>query len=94
MHKQPGFTLIEVILVIAIVAGLASAVIVSVNPEKRLQGALTSQLEENSALMTKAVNLQAVDNFAVPNGIPASGGKDICKQGMQPTARVIVTRCG
>ena len=69
LQNQKGFTLIEILLVVAAIAILAGIVIVAINPAKQLGD--TRNASRNSAVNTilNAVTQYAVDN----NGILPSG---------------------
>ena len=69
MKKKKGFTLIEILLVIAILAILAGIVIIAVNPFKQLADARNSQRRADATTILNAVYQYTVDN----NGsLPAS----------------------
>ncbi len=78
--SRSGFTLVELIITIAIIAGLVVIVFVAINPQKRLQDAQVAQEKNNAEQMTKALNLQIIDTFAVPN-VSDPSITDICKAG-------------
>jgi len=55
LKKQQGFTLIEVLLVVAIIAILAGVVILAVNPAKQLADTRNAQRDENVTTILDAV---------------------------------------
>jgi prepilin-type N-terminal cleavage/methylation domain-containing protein len=59
---QKGFTLIEVLLVVAILAILAGIVILAINPQKQLQDARTAQRKADVNTILSAVYQYSVDN--------------------------------
>jgi type IV pilus assembly protein PilA len=61
-QKNKGFTLIEVLLVVAILAILAGIVILAVNPNKQLQDAHVAQRKADVTTILNAVYQYAVDN--------------------------------
>lgn len=68
-NSKSGFTLIEVLLVIAIIAVLAAIVIVAVNPSRQLAQANNAQRRADVNTILNAVYQYAIDN----NGdLPAS----------------------
>ena len=60
--KQVGFTLIELIIVIAIIALLAAATFVAVNPAKRIGDANNAQRWADITAMADAWSLYVADN--------------------------------
>lgn len=87
MINKKGFTLIEVLLVIVIIAILAAIVIVAVNPGRQISQANNTQRNSDVRAVLDAVHQYAVDNRGVlPTAITttattvksATGGVDIC----------------
>lgn len=80
-----GFTLIEVLLVIAILAILAAIVIVAINPAKQLGEANNAQRRSDVKTILDAIGQYAIDNGGtLPAGIPvgtscAEDAQVICK---------------
>lgn len=80
-----GFTLIEILIVIGIIAILASVVIVAVNPARQFAQARNSQRQGNINAILNAVYQYAVDNKGtLPSAIPTSAdcalaSNEICK---------------
>lgn len=73
LRNQKGFTLIEILLVVAAIAILAGIVIVAINPAKQLGD--TRNADRKSAVNTilNAVTQYAIDNNGVlPTGISTS----------------------
>jgi type IV pilus assembly protein PilA len=67
--KQSGFTLLEVLLVVAIISILAAIVIIAINPTKQLGDTRNAQRSNDVTTVLDAVYQYAIDNNA---GIPAS----------------------
>ncbi len=86
-NNTQGFTLIEVLLVIAILAILAAVVIVAINPGKQFSEAQDAQRRSDIRSILDAVHQYAIDNQGTyPGDIPTGAsciedGLDICKVG-------------
>jgi len=65
-----GFTLIELLVVIAILGILAAAVMVAINPGKRLAQARDSQRKSELGVLARTLQGYYVDKFAYPNPDP------------------------
>ncbi len=63
--KNKGFTLIEILVVIAIIAILAAIVLVAINPAKRFQDARQSQRHANVEAVLSAIQQNIVDNKGI-----------------------------
>ena len=83
--NNKGFTLIEILLVIAIMAILAAIVIVAINPAKQLGEAQNAQRRSDVRAVLDAVIQYSLDNDgSLPGSIPtgtscATDGDDICQ---------------
>ena len=81
-RKQEGFTLIEVLLVIAIIAILAAIVIIAINPAKQLRDARNTQRSSDVNTILNAISQYSVDNngtLAGPGTIPTIAGAQTCQ---------------
>ena len=78
--KKKGFTLLEVLLVIAIIAVLAAIVIIAINPGKQLADARNAQRRSDVNTILNATYQYAVDTGNVPATITASS-TEVCKTG-------------
>ncbi|HVU79832.1 MAG TPA: prepilin-type N-terminal cleavage/methylation domain-containing protein, partial [Candidatus Paceibacterota bacterium] len=63
--KAGGFTLIEVLIVIGIIAILAAIVIVAINPAKQFAQARNTQRESNIGAILNAIGQRAADNKGI-----------------------------
>ncbi|MBU2213454.1 type II secretion system GspH family protein [Patescibacteria group bacterium] len=78
--KRRAFTLIELLLVIGIIAILASIVIVAINPTKQLGDARNAQRRSDVNTVLNAVYQYAIDNNGtLPGAIPTGTAKLICE---------------
>jgi prepilin-type N-terminal cleavage/methylation domain-containing protein len=69
-HQQKAFTLIELLIVIGIIAVLASAVIIAINPGKQFSSARNSTRESHANTLSKALLSYQVSNSGLlPSGI-------------------------
>ncbi len=67
IKKQLGFTLIEILVVIGIIAILAAVVIIAINPARQFAQARDSQRTSNTNAILNAVWQRMVDNRGVWN---------------------------
>ena len=65
LRNSKGFTLIEILVVIAIIAILAAIVLVAINPGKRFLDARESQRRANVEAVLSAVQQNMVDNKGI-----------------------------
>ncbi len=73
VKKQLGFTLIEVIVVIALLAILATIVLVAINPAQNSADARNTKRRADVLQILNAVNQYYVANGSFPIGMPAAG---------------------
>ena len=81
---KKGFTLLEVLLVIAIIGILAAIVIVALNPNKQLGDARNAQRKSDVNTILNAVYQYDIDNSAMPATISSSTPLGVCKYGAGP----------
>lgn len=85
INKKQGFTLIEILVVIGIIAILAAIVLVAINPARQFRQANNSQRQSNVNAILNAIGQYTVDNKgALPGDITSTTteisktGADIC----------------
>jgi len=85
-RRQKAFTLVEIILAVAIIFFLAGMVIIAINPAKQLAQTRNSQRDSDVQLILNQVYQYSIDNnSALPGSIPTSadcGGvasNEICR---------------
>jgi len=81
---RPSFTLIELLLVMGIIATLASVVILSINPARQLGQARDAQRRSTVSQLQKALDQYLIDNNQYPSGMQEgqSLAKAICRVGV------------
>ncbi len=80
-QRQVGFTLLEVLLVVAVIALLAGIVIVAINPNKNLVGTRNSQRSADVNTILNGVYQHSIDNKGtLPAGI-TNTATEICATG-------------
>jgi len=77
-----GFTLIEVLLVIAIIAILAAIVIIAINPARQIAQANNAQRSSNVSTILNAVGQYAIDNRGTYPTTITSSATDVCRTGV------------
>ncbi len=75
-NASKGFTLIEILIVIGIIAILAAIVIVAINPAKQFAQARNTQRESNVNTILNGIGQRIADNKGVFAGDFTIGGND------------------
>jgi len=81
LKKAKGFTLLEILLVIAIIAILAAIVIIAINPGKQLAESRNAQRRSDTNSILNAVYQYSVDNNGDMPGAITATATDICSTG-------------
>lgn len=77
-NSQSGFTLIEILVVIGIIAVLAAIVLIAINPARQFAQARDTQRTSNTNAILNAIGQYTADHQGeIPTSIPASGEDDI-----------------
>jgi len=77
LKKNQGFTLIEILVVIGIIAILAAIVIVAINPKKHFDDATAAQRDANVNTILNAIGQYIVENKGDLPTIPTANGGEI-----------------
>ena len=93
--RRSGFTMLEILLVVAAIAILAGIVIVAINPGKQLAETRNAQRSTSVNTILSAVGQYAIDNSgSIPTGIASSGActvatNEVCNTGAASCAGLV-----
>ncbi len=80
-RQHQGFTLIEVLLVVAIIAILAGIVILAINPNKQLGDTRNSQRQSDVNTILNAAYQYSIDNQGTVPATITTTATDVCATG-------------
>ncbi|MEI6191287.1 MAG: LamG-like jellyroll fold domain-containing protein [bacterium] len=80
-NKSSGFTLLEILLVIGIIAILAGIVIIAINPSKQLAQVRNSQRKSDIKQINNAITQYYIDNSSFPSTISTTTLTEVCNTG-------------
>jgi prepilin-type N-terminal cleavage/methylation domain-containing protein len=78
LNKKEGFTLLEMLIVIAVIAVLSAIVIIAINPARQLAQARNVQRASDIRTIYNAVQQYYIDNKEWPTSSLSSSLQDIC----------------
>ena len=88
--KQEGFTLLEILLVVAAIAILAGIVILAINPTKQLGDTRNAQRRSDVTTLLNATYQYSIDNNGVlPAGITATS-TEVCASGAASCVVILI----
>src|SRR3989304_2899146 len=92
MSHKKGFTLLEILLVVGIIAILAGIVILAINPARQLALARNTQRKSDLKQIYNAISQYYIENSAYPASSTPSSLTEICDTGATTTPHSIA--CG
>ncbi len=96
LHRQKGFTLLEILLVVAAIAILAGIVIVALNPNKQLGDTRNAQRRSDVNAILGSVYQYVIDNNgSLPSGLDSIEGSSqvlgTASSGLDSTCTAVTT---
>ena len=92
LKRSGGFTLLEILLVVGIIALLAGIVIVAINPAKQLATVRNTERKSDIKQINNALTQYYIDNFRYPTSTPTTL-TEICDTAALPGPQTTVS-CG
>jgi prepilin-type N-terminal cleavage/methylation domain-containing protein len=94
-HRQKGFTLIEVLIVVAVIAILGAIAVMTLNPAQASQKARDAQRRKDVAVYQSIIEQYLEDNRATFSAVTAntSGGTNACAGGVLRASTGTWTTC-
>lgn len=90
VKPQSGFTLIEILIVIGIIALLAGIVLVAINPARQFAQARNTERTAHVNAILNAIGQYQVDHLGdIPEGISTSGNEEISSGGANICADIV-----
>jgi prepilin-type N-terminal cleavage/methylation domain-containing protein len=80
-REQKGFTLLEILLVIATIGILAAIVIIAINPTRQISQARNAERRSEINSIYKALEQYLIETGSYPVGITSTVLQDICNTG-------------
>ena len=90
--SNQGFTLLEILLVVGIIAILAGIVIVAINPSKQLATVRNTERKSDIKQIDSALQQYYIDNFHYPYSLTNSL-TEICDTGSQASSSELTATC-
>jgi prepilin-type N-terminal cleavage/methylation domain-containing protein len=83
--NHSGFTLLEILLVVGIIALLAGIVIVAINPARQLAQVRDTERKSDIKQIDGAITQYYIDNGSYPPGLDSSTATEVCNTGSLST---------